>query len=84
MSVDVRLNNKVRIKDIAVTMPKTLHNTDICEKMTSVKCPNLTLAKADELDFTKFIMQQHSLIKAWLVCSAFAICLLSMLLFSAH
>lgn len=83
MSVDVRLDNKIRIKDIAVTIPKTLHN-DIFQKETNSRCSNFKILKSEELDFSKFILQQHSLIKAWLVISALAIFLLSTLLFSTH
>lgn len=81
MACDVKLNSKaVRLRDMVVTVPKTLHNSDI---FLEKSMPSLALVNYDDTELLKNIHQQHPIIISWFVISAMAIVLLFFLLFIA-
>lgn len=81
MQLEARFDKKLRLKDIAVTVPKTLHNADIFLKEPA-KGPSFTLIdSSDDLEIIKTLNQQHPLINMWLACSCCSIGLLSFIFF---
>lgn len=76
-----KVQEKITLKDIAVSVPKTMYSTNIFGK--DIDTDKLCLANYTSNDFeiTQMLTLQHPLINLWLIISLISICGLFMTLF---
>lgn len=83
--MQTRLNDSktTTIKDISVSIPKTIYSSKLPRTDLNVS-NNFSTIETETGIIQEMLTQQHPLINTWLVLSSISICFLSALLFIMH